>query len=116
MKAQSYTVLMLMDATPSWLALTRAERNIFFEKTIAPIFSKYNGSCQVRIFDSEYFHGSISDFMIVETNDLRQYRFMIEELRDTSVYSIPYFNIKDIITGVENGFQEFEKSRSGEDS
>lgn len=116
MVAQSYTVLILMEATPAWLALTRAKRNTFFEEHIAPVLSRYKASCRVSIFDSEYFHGSISDFMIVETNDLQQYRFMIEELRDTSLYSIPYFNIKDIVAGVENGFQEFEKSRSDEDS
>lgn len=109
MKVQSYTVLMLMEALPAWLSITRDERNDFFEGSIAPILKKYSASCQVRIFDSEYFHGTVSDFMIVETNDLQQYRFMIEEFRDTFIYSVPYFNVKDIIVGVENGFKEFEK-------
>ena len=108
MKKQKYTILLLMRAMPSWLSLSRAERNHFFEETVAPILSRYSEVCHVRVFDSEYFHGVVSDFMVVETNDLEQYSFMIEAMRDTEIFSIPYFDLKDIIVGVENGFRLYE--------
>ncbi len=46
--------------------------------------------------------------MIVESDNLHQYKLFIELLRDTKVYSEPYFDIKDIIVGQENAFQEFD--------
>ncbi len=103
-----YTILLLMRATPQWLSLSRADRTAFFETAIQPIFSRVASSVRVRLFDSEYFHGQVSDFIIVESDNLHQYKLFIELLRDTKVYSEPYFDIKDIIVGQENAFQEFD--------
>ena len=105
-----YTILILMNATPSWLSLSREERGNYFEKKVVPIFEKFSKSIRVRLFDAEYFHSKISDFMIVETTDLKQYRYFIEYLRDTKIYGEPYFEIKDIVPGRENAFQEFNEN------
>jgi hypothetical protein len=48
--------------------------------------------------------------MIVETTDLKEYRYFIEYLRDTKIYGEPYFEIKDIVPGMENAFQEFNEN------
>lgn len=104
-----YTVLLLMNATPKWLSLTRQERSKFVEKELAPIFSQVSKTVNVRLFDSEYFHSSVSDFMIVSTRDLDDYKLLIELLRDTKVYGAPYFEIKDIIVGQENLFEDFNE-------
>lgn len=106
---QTYTILLLLNAQPTWLALSRKERNDFFASSISKLFDKYK-ACRIRLFDCEYFHGSVSDFMMIETEDLRQYQFLIEELRDTEIYSVPYFNVKDIILAKENGFKDFEET------
>ena len=45
--------------------------------------------------------------MIIQATDLREYKLLIELLRDTRIYSAPYFNIKDIIVGQENLFEDF---------
>lgn len=105
-----YTILLLFQALPSWLQLTREQRGEFFEKRISPVFGKYASSCHAKLFDSEYFHGAVSDFVIVDVENLRGYRFLMEELRDTEIYTVPYFAVKDIIIGKENGFTEFEAS------
>ena len=109
-KEQPYTILILMNATPEWLSLTRNERSIFFENEVTPIFEKVGNSVKVKLCDSEYFHAQVSDFMILETTNLDDYKYLIEKLRDTKVYGIPYFIIKDIIIGQQNLFESFNET------
>jgi hypothetical protein len=104
-----YTILVLMNATPKWLSLTRDERSKFAEKDLTPIFSEVGKNVNIKMFDSEYFHSSVSDFMIVSTTNLDNYKLLIELLRDTKIYGIPYFEIKDIIVGQENLFEDFNE-------
>lgn len=104
-----YTILVLMNATPQWLTLNREERSEFVEKELTPIFVRVSKTVNVQLFDSEYFHASVSDFMIVSTSDLDDYKLFIELLRDTKVYGTPYFEIKDIIVGQENLFEDFNE-------
>ena len=109
MEQKPYTILVLMNATPKWLSLTREERSKFVEKVITPIFVKVGQTVKIRLFYSEYFHGSVSDFMIVSTSSLDDYKLLIEMLRDTKIYGVPYFDIKDIIIGQENLFEDFNE-------
>ena len=104
-----YTILVLMNATPKWLSLTRDKRSKFVEKELTPIFVRVSKTVSVHLFDSEYFHSSVSDFMIVTTTNLDDYKLLIELLRDTKVYAAPYFEIKDIIVGQENLFEDFNE-------
>ncbi len=104
-----YTILILMQATPQWLTLTRNERSRFVEKELTPILTRVNRTVKVNFYDSEYFHASVSDFMIVTTTELDDYKLLIELLRDTKIYGAPYFEIKDIIVGQENLYQDFNK-------
>lgn len=108
-KQKPYTILVLMNATSDWLSLTRDERSEFVEKELTPIFVRVSNTVSVQLFDSEYFHASVSDFMIVSTTNLDDYKLFIELLRDTKVYGTPYFEIKDIIIGQENLFEDFNE-------
>jgi len=104
-----YTVLVLLNAKSHWLALTRDQRSEFVKNELVPILNRVSDKVAVRFFDSEYFHASISDFLILNVRDLDGYKLFIELLRDTKVYSIPYFEIKDIIIGQENLFETFNE-------
>ncbi|OIN59573.1 darcynin family protein [Arsenicibacter rosenii] len=104
-----YTILVLMNATPAWLTLSRSQRSCFVETELQPIFRRVSQTVTVRLFDSEYFHASVSDFMIVTTTVLHDYQLLIELLRDTPVYGIPYFRIVDIIVGQEALFEDFNE-------
>jgi len=104
-----FTVLLLMNATPAWLTLTRQQRALFVQHQITPIFKKTSRHVRVRLYDSEYFHAKVSDYMIVETDDFYQYKLFIEMLRDTKIYSEPYFTIVDIVPGQENAFKQFDE-------
>jgi hypothetical protein len=104
-----YTILILLSATSKWLALSRNERAHFYENSILPVFLKDRSSLSVKFYDSEYFNAAVSDFLIVSTTDLDQYKRMIELLRDSAVYSMPYFTVKDIVVGQENLFQDLNQ-------
>lgn len=43
-----------------------------------------------------------------ETDDLRDYYFAVERLRDSPIFAHPYFEIVDIIPAIEDGFRAFE--------
>jgi hypothetical protein len=102
-----YTILVLMNATPQWLSLTRDERSSYVEKKLNPILVRVSKTVEIRMFDSEYFHSTVSDFMIISTTNLEDYKLLIELLRDSKIYNVPYFEIKDIIVGQENLFEDF---------
>lgn len=104
-----YTILILMNATPAWLSLSRDNRRKFIEESVTPIFKQVSKSVKVQLFDSEYFHAKVSDFMIVTTHNFDDYKFFIEFLRDTKIYSEPYFDIIDIIVGQEDAFKNFNE-------
>jgi len=104
-----YTVLLLMNATPQWLSLSRDQRSRFFEKEVMPALQQAAKTTTFRLFDSEYFHAGVSDFMVIETCSLSDYQEVIERLRDSKIYGAPYFEIRDIIVGQENRFEDFNE-------
>lgn len=115
-KQKPYTILVLMNANARWLSLSRDQRAGFFEKEIVPVFQQVSKTVTVRLFDSEYFHAAISDFMLIEAKNLKDYQQLIERLRDTKIYGEPYFEIKDIIMGQENRFEDFNEQFKAEKS
>lgn len=109
MHSKSYTILILMQATKKWLALSRTQRNKFVTEELQFNFHGVSKNLNIRFYDCEYFHAGISDFLILTTNYLEEYQLWIEQLRDTRVYTAPYFKIKEILVGQENRFQDFDQ-------
>lgn len=103
-----YSILLLLQAMPSWLALSRKQRADFYAGILQPLFRQFANSCSFRLFDSEFFHAGISDFMLIETKSLQEYETFIEMLRDTPFYGVPYFQVRDIIPARENAFLEYD--------
>ncbi|HLG76072.1 MAG TPA: hypothetical protein VKX46_06635 [Ktedonobacteraceae bacterium] len=48
--------------------------------------------------------------MLLFFADLKTYYFLIEELRDTAMFTAPYFVVNDVLIGLENGYQAFEET------
>lgn len=44
-----------------------------------------------------------------ETDDLKFYHFMWEEIRDSIPYTSGYVKIKEVIMGMQDAFQTYEK-------
>lgn len=102
-----YTFFVHMNATKAWLSLTRSERRDFSQNTMGEIFKKYP-QVNVRLYDAEAFSASCSDIAVFETEYIQDYYYLIEALRDSAVYTVPYFEIVDIIPAIEAGFMQYE--------
>ncbi|WDF48869.1 Darcynin 2 [Paenibacillus sp. KACC 21273] len=102
-------MIVLLEFYPSWLALPREQRREHAE-VLQQIINKYRSSITVRFFDAEALPGKdYTDFVVCETEDLKHYHYMWEEIRDSETYTQGYMKIKDVIMGLENAFQSYEK-------
>ncbi|NVK58395.1 MAG: Darcynin 1 [Alteromonadaceae bacterium] len=107
--SRKYTFFVHMNATKEWLSLSRAERTEYFDTIKKEIFSKYQ-SVNIRLYDIEAFSTKCSDIAVYETENIQEYYFLIDALRDTKIYTVPYFEIVDIFPAIEDGFEEYEES------
>ncbi|MGQ3478804.1 darcynin family protein [Paenibacillus sp. TY11] len=103
-----YMMIVLLEFYPSWLALPREERRKHAGALQASI-QKYSEHVQVRFFDAEALPGKdYTDFVVCKTEDMKQYHYMWEEIRDSEPYTKGYMKIKDVLMGMENAFQSYE--------
>lgn len=103
-----FTYFILLNATKHWLRLSRDERGSYFEKIITPISQRFADTLSFRFFDAEYFNANVSDVLMLETTNIQDYMLFIEYLRDTDIYTVPYFEIINIIPAKENAYKELE--------
>ncbi|SHM46833.1 darcynin family protein [Streptomyces yunnanensis] len=107
-----YGIVLTYTVTERWLALSREQRNAMRAAHLEPVFAAYADRVTARFFDAEAFTGRVSDFAVLETEDLGAYYFLVEALRDTPVISEGYLTFADIFLGVEDGFQAYEQALS----
>lgn len=72
--------------------------------------TRSQGLLTMRNFDAEAFSAPCSDVMMVETRDPRHHYFFMEQLRDSPMFSAPYFEVLNIISAIEDGYQAYEAS------
>ncbi|BDU77651.1 darcynin family protein [Mesoterricola sediminis] len=104
----NYAAMMSIKYSSDWLAMPRKDRNRFNEEILAPILARFAGKVSVRFFDAEAFSADVSDFALFEFGDPKDYYFLIEELRDTELYTKEWLSVKGILLGIEDGYQAFE--------
>lgn len=104
----TYTVFILLRATPAWLRLTRDQRRALSEQHLGGALAASPG-IQVRHFDAEAFSAFCSDVMTVETDDPGAHYFFMERLRDTPLLNEPYFEVVQVIPAIEDGYRQFEE-------
>ncbi len=105
----TYGIVLTYTLTPRWLALSREERNRMRATHIEPVFARYADRVTARFFDAEAFSGRFSDFAVLETEDLGAYYFLIEALRDSPLISEGYLVLGEVLLGVRDGFQTYER-------
>jgi hypothetical protein len=103
-----YTYFMLVRTTPQWLSLSREARMTFADQVFKPVVGKFP-AVSLRYFDAEAFNARCTDVLMWETADPAQYNFMVDALRDTPMYSVPYFEIVDIIGAVEDSYAAYDE-------
>lgn len=99
-----HAIFVLVRATPHWLALAPEERFAFIDSEVQPRLAAHP-QVRVRFWDVEHLNAHVSDVILFETPDLRPYRSLVEGLRETRFWD-HYFEVKEILPGVENGYAE----------
>jgi len=102
------TIFMLLNATPTWLSLSRPQRRAFLTDIVQPILAAHPAT-RMRYFDVEAFTGRCSDIVAFETEDLQDYSDLVDSLRDTAFFNAPYYEVVDILPGIENGYQAYDE-------
>lgn len=102
----NWTVFMLVRTAPAWLELDRQSRAKIAEDSIAPALEGLDVT--TRFFDAEALSGRCTDIVVFETEHIEAYYFAVERLRDSALFTVPYFEVVDIIPAIEGGFKAFE--------
>jgi hypothetical protein len=96
-----------LTATPAWLALRRPERQEIIAEHVEPLLRSHD-AVAIRWFDAEAWSASPSDVLLAQTYDLTAWTDLFEELRDTPLWSVPYFIVERIVPAVEDAFLDYE--------
>ena len=67
-----------------------------------------------RFFDAEAFSARCSDILMVETDDLAAYGYLIDALRDTAFFGKPYFEVVEVIPALEDGHVAYDRQITDE--
>jgi chlorite dismutase len=103
-KPLTFTIFMMVKTTKTWLKLEPKDRFGFLDKTIQPILKKHS-TVKMRFYDCEAFSDKASDIIVWETDDIRSYQHLIEELRECDFWGT-YFDVLEIIPSIENAYAE----------
>jgi hypothetical protein len=105
-----HTIYMHLKTRDAWLALMPPERRSYIAKNIFPILGRHP-AVKVRFYDAEAYTARMSDVMVIDTSDMRQYESLIDALR-TQEFWYRYFDVIDIIKTTENPLVDFANART----
>ena len=97
-----------LKVEPTYLQLSRETR---LEKwqMMQGIIRAHPGVSVTRN-DAYAFSGECSDFVICRLNSMFEYHCMWEELKDSELFTTPYFYITRVLLGMENAFEAYDAS------
>ncbi|HRH60362.1 MAG TPA: hypothetical protein PL045_07315 [Chitinophagaceae bacterium] len=104
-----YHILVMMKATPKWLAMSKTYREKFFTDVVYPLFISFTPQLQIQLFSAEAFHANVSDYITIETTELQHHYQFMQQLRSSRIFSDGYFELADVIVSAENGFRKFNE-------
>jgi hypothetical protein len=103
-----WVFIVQLTALPCWLALDR-ERRRAVVAGLEPVLGKHR-DVRVRWVDVEAFTADCSDVLIADTVDPRAWNHLFEALRDSVLFTTPYFRLERLLTGVEDGYRDYENT------
>ena len=102
-----HVIIIEVTVLPSWLALSRDERHAIVTAQVEPALAAHT-ECSLRWLDAEAMTAQCSDVMLVETDNLRAWHHLWEQLRDSDLFAKPYFHLESIIVGSEDAYLDYE--------
>jgi Darcynin, domain of unknown function len=95
-----------LKTLPAWLSMSREERQSIVEPAFATAMPDGCG-VTMRYFDADAFHVDFTDIAMFEADEPKAYYYVLERLRETPLFSVPYFEIVHIIQAIEDGYVAF---------
>jgi hypothetical protein len=92
----TYSVFMLLKATPHWHSLAREERIAIRDDALSRVFNHF-AAVTLRFFDASGLHADCSEVLIWETTDMAEYRAAVEALQAHAFFGAPCFEVVDVI-------------------
>jgi len=100
---QTYTFFVHMQATHAWLALSHDEREAFAAQELTPLLTQYP-DIALRFYDTEAFTTRCSDIAVFETKTILSFYALMDNIRDSKIFTVPYFEFVDILPAIEADF------------
>jgi Darcynin, domain of unknown function len=97
------TVFMLVKTMPEWLGFPVDRRFQLLKEQIEPVLQKHRANIRLRFYDVEFYATRVTDVWLWEARDHHAYQLLVEDLRETAFWD-RYFEIVEILTGVENAY------------
>lgn len=102
----SHAGFLLLTATPAWLALDRPGRERVVAKELQPILDRHRHAVSARYYDMEAYTARASDLLMLEFDHPGAHAKLIDELRSSPMFSVPYFNLEDLLVGQQAAWLE----------
>lgn len=101
---KKFTIFCYFHVTPEWLALSKDERVAVRDRAFVPIFMRYREQVSVRLFDTWAFTQTSTDIIMFETPNLMAYYALMDELKNTEIFSRSLLRRSETVVAVEDGF------------
>lgn len=98
-KALSHAAFLLLTATPAWLTLDGPERQRVVAQEVQPILDRHRHAVNARYYDTEAYTAYASDLLMLEFDAPGAHANLVDELRSSSVFSVPYFTLGNLLVG-----------------
>ena len=97
---------LLLTATPAWLALTNREREQVVAEELQPILTRHHDAVRTRYYDTEAYSARASDLLMLEFDTPGAHAKLIDELRSSPIFTVPYFILEDLLVGEQAAWLE----------
>jgi hypothetical protein len=102
--SKKFTIFAYFHVTPEWLSLTKDERIATRDRAFIPIFSRYREQVSIRLFDTWAFTHTSTDMLMFETPNLMAYYALMDELKNTEIFSKNLLKRAETVVAVEDDF------------
>ncbi|MBZ6286776.1 darcynin family protein [Streptomyces olivaceus] len=97
------TAFLLLKTNRAWLELSVPERVAAFQENVLPAVKDKAQDVRWRYYDTEFYTARVTDIWVWEARSHEAFQLAIEALRETPFWD-HYFEIVEILVGVENGY------------
>lgn len=102
----SHAAFLLLTATPAWLALDGRERERIVANELRPILDRHRRAVSARYYDTEAYTARASDLLMLEFDHPGAHAKLIDELRSSPMFGVPYFKLEDLLVGQQAAWLE----------